>query len=116
MLVDLGLVEQRYKAVLEVLENGPSVTDVAQRYGVDRQGVHKWLRLYADEGLGGLVDRSAHPDTCPHQMPPTIEARVLEMHRFHPGWGPQTILNRLVREGAEPLPSRSVSLPTSSPD
>jgi transposase len=107
VLVELGLVEQRYKAVLEVLEEGASVTDVARRYGVGRQAVHKWLRRYAEEGLGGLVDRSAHPDTCPHQIPPHVEARVLEMRRFHPGWGPQTILNRLVREGAEPLPSRS---------
>ena len=44
MLVELGLVEQRYKAVLEVLEDGASVTDVARRYGVGRQAVHAWLR------------------------------------------------------------------------
>ena len=29
------------------------------------------------------------------------------MRRLHPGWGPRTILNRLIREGAEPLPDRS---------
>jgi len=107
MLVELGLVEQRYKAVLEVLNDGAAVTDVARRYGVGRQTVHKWLRRYAAEGLGGLVDKSSRPDTCPHQMPPHIEARVLEMRRFHPSWGPRTILNRLIREEAEPLPDRS---------
>ena len=37
MLVELGLVEQRYKAVLEVLNDAASVTDVARRYGVSRQ-------------------------------------------------------------------------------
>ena len=31
MLVELGLVEQRYKAVLEVLDGAVSVTDVARR-------------------------------------------------------------------------------------
>jgi transposase InsO family protein len=107
VLVELGLVEQRYKAVLEVLDDGASVTDVARRYGVGRQTVHTWLRRYAAEGLGGLVDKSSRPDTCPHQMPPRIEARVLEMRRQHPGWGPRTILNRLIREGVEPLPDRS---------
>ena len=107
MLVELGLVEQRYKAVLEVLNDGASVTDVARRYGVGRQTVHKWLRRYAIGGLGGLVDKSSRPDSCPHQMPPPIEARVLEMRRLHPGWGPRTILNRLIREGAEPIPDRS---------
>jgi transposase InsO family protein len=107
VLVELGLVEQRYKAVLEVLNDGATVTDVARRYGVGRQAVHEWLRRYAAEGLGGLVDRSARPDTCPHQMPPAVEARVLEMRRFHPSWGPRTILNRLIREGVEPLPGLS---------
>ncbi len=54
MLVELGLVEQRYKAVLEVLDGAVSVTDVARRYGVGRQAVHTWLRRYAAEGLPGL--------------------------------------------------------------
>jgi DNA invertase Pin-like site-specific DNA recombinase len=47
VLVELGLVEQRYKAVPEVLEGAASVTDVARRYGVGRQTVHKWLTRYA---------------------------------------------------------------------
>lgn len=33
VLVELGLVEQRYQAVLEVLE-GAAVVDVARRFGV----------------------------------------------------------------------------------
>ena len=44
VLVELGLVEQRYKAVSEVLSDGATVTDVARRYGVSRQTVHVWLR------------------------------------------------------------------------
>ena len=36
MLVELRLVEQRYQAVLEVLHDGATVTDVARRYGVAR--------------------------------------------------------------------------------
>ena len=100
MLVELGLVEQRYQAALEVLDDGAAVTDVARRYGVGRQAVHKWLHAYAAECLGGLVDKSSSPDTCPHQIPPQIEARILEMRRLHPDWGPRTILNRLIRENA----------------
>ena len=33
VLVELGVVEQRYGAVLEVLDEGAAVTDVARRYG-----------------------------------------------------------------------------------
>lgn len=103
MLVELGLVEQRYKAVLEVLE-GADVVDVAVRYGVARQTVHTWLRRYASKGLAGLVDGSSRPLSCPHQMGPEVEARIVELRREHPGWGPRTIGHRLAREGIDPCP------------
>ncbi len=88
MLQELGVVEQRYRAVLEVLA-GASVTDVARRNGVARQTVHDWLRRYAGEGgLANLADRSSRPASCPHQMPPAVEARMVALRREHPGWGP----------------------------
>jgi transposase InsO family protein len=107
VLVELGLVEQRYKAVLEVLNDGASVTDVARRYGVARQTVHSWLRKYATAGLAGLVDETSRPRTCPHQMSPETEALIVEWRRAHPGWGPRTIVSRLARAGIDPLPGRS---------
>jgi transposase len=108
VLVELGVVEQRYRAVLEVLDEGASVTDVARRYGIARQTVHEWLRRYANHGgLGGLVDKSSRPETCPHQMPPQVEARVLWIRRAHPAWGPSRIVWQLEREGRGPLPGRS---------
>ena len=106
MLVELGLVEQRYRAVLEVLD-GATVTDVARRNGVARQTVHDWLRRYAAGGMAALVDRSSKPLGCAHQMSAVVEARIVAMRREHPGWGPRTILDRLEREGVAPLPGRS---------
>jgi len=106
VLVELGLVEQRYNAVREVLD-GASVTDVARRNGVARQTVHTWLRRYAASGIAGLVDKASKPESCPHQIMPTIEARVLEMRRAHPSWGPRTIRTHLVAEGVNPPPGRS---------
>ena len=108
MLVELGVVEQRYRAVLEVLDEGVPVTVVARRYGVARQTVHQWLRRYANEGgLGGLADRSPRPGSCPHQMPVVVEARIVSMRREHPGWGPSRIVWELQRAGVVPLPGRS---------
>ena len=106
MLVELGVVEQRYQAVLEVL-GGVSVTEVGRRYGVARQTVHGWLRRYASDGLAGLADRSSKPQTCPHQMPAVIEVRITELRRAHPSWGPRTIGYQLEKEGVRPVPSRS---------
>ena len=107
MLVELGLVEQRLTAVKDVLENGATVTDVARRNGVSRSAVHEWLVKYANHGLAGLVDHSSKPHSCPHQMAPEIEARIVELRREHPGWGPRTIGHRLGREGVEPVPGRT---------
>ena len=107
VLVELGLVEQRYQAVLEVLQQASSVTDVAVRFGVTRQTVHRWLRKYAADGIAGLVDGSAKPLSCPHQMPPVVEARIVELRRLNPGWGPRTIRFRLEAERVSPLPGRS---------
>ena len=107
VLVELNVVEQRYRAVLEVLDGAP-VIEVARRYGVTRQTVHEWLRRYASSGgLGGLADRSSRPASCPHQMPPEVEARVVAMRRAHPAWGPDRIRWQLARDGIDPLPGRS---------
>ncbi len=59
-----------------------------RRYGVTRQTVHRWLRRYARSGLGGLVDHPSRPASCPHQMPPEVEARIVELRRAHPRLGP----------------------------
>ena len=107
MLAELGAVEQRYRAVLEVLEEGVSVIEVARRYGVVRQTVRTWLRRYAGDGLGGLADRPSRPASCPHQMPARVEARIVAMRREHPGWGPSRIRWELERAAVVPLPGRS---------
>ena len=107
MSVELGLVEQRNQAVLEVLNEGVPVTEVAARFGVTRQSVHRWLKRYAARGLAGLVDGSTVPGSCPHQMAPTVEARIVEMRGEHPGWGPRTIGLWLACEGVDPVPGRS---------
>jgi transposase InsO family protein len=105
MLVELSMVEQRYDAVKDVLD-GATVIDTAIRYGVDRRTLHRWLVRYANDGLGALADGSSRPDRCPHQMAPEVEARIVELRRSHPGWGPRTLLNKLRRE-LEQAPSRS---------
>jgi len=104
VLVELGVVEQRYRAVLEVLEDGTPVTEVARRCGVARQTVHEWLARYAEDGL---ADRSSRPGSCPHQMSAVTEARIAGMRREHPGWGPSRIRWELERAGVTPLPGRS---------
>src|SRR6266542_197434 len=107
VLVELGVVEQRYDAVKEVLERRGTVTEVAQKYGVTRQSVHNWLRRYRDRGMAGMVDRSKRPKRCPHRTPARMELKVIELRRAHPRWGPARLAYELAKRKTDPPPSRS---------
>ncbi len=107
MLRELSKVEQRYDAVLAVIRDGMRVTEVAEKFGVHRDTVHTWLARYEAEGLDGLRDRSHRPRSSPLQMPAAIEARVLELRRNRPHWGPMSLRHQLGRESVTPLPSVS---------
>ncbi len=105
-LVELSVVEQRYRAVLAVLA-GATVTEVAAQLGVSRQTVSGWKSRYEASGLAGLADRSRRPASCPHQASAEVEAAVCELRRKHPKWGPRRIAHVLERSGAfSPAPSR----------
>jgi transposase InsO family protein len=105
-LVEISVMEQRYEAVRAV-QDGWKVTEVAERLGVSRQSVHRWIVRYEQGGLPALADRSHRPDGCSHQIAAELEAIICEIRRQHPGWGPRRIRHHLARNGIEPVPGRS---------
>jgi transposase InsO family protein len=98
MLWELSVIEQRYRAVLEVLAGVP-VTEAAERYGVSRQSVHAWLVRYRGEGPPGLVDRSHKVHAHPWQIPAELESAVCELRRAHRKWGPKRLVFEMGRRG-----------------
>src|SRR3979411_2715139 len=76
---EMSVTEQRYNAVLAVIGDGRTVIEVSRDWGVSRRAMHRWLVLYEGDGLEGLNNRSHRPPQSPHQMPPAVEAIVLEM-------------------------------------
>jgi transposase len=104
VLLKLTVAEQRFNAIMEVLRDGLTVIEVAERYGVSRQTVHGWLGRYRTGGLEVLADRSHRPRQCPHQMPAGVEARLCELRRQHPQWGQRRLAHELVRIGVDPPP------------
>ena len=98
-LLERSVAEQRYEAVMQVWRHKISVTEVAARFGVSRQSVHSWIRRYEADGLVGSVDRSHRPQGCPHQTAAEVEAKVCELRRAHPRWGPQRLVHELERRG-----------------
>jgi transposase InsO family protein len=108
---ELSVGEQRYQAVLAVISDGETVTDVAARFGVARKTVHGWLAKYEADGLEGLGDRSHRPVSCPHQMSPVVEVEIARIRQRHPSWGPRRLAFELAKPGALPagevVPSES---------
>ena len=107
MLWESSKMEQRYDAVLGVIRDGFTVTEVAQKFGVSRQSVHSWMQRYKEGGLEALAEQSSRPATSPAQIDGRVEARILELRRHHPSWGPVRVRYQLQREGISPLPSES---------
>jgi transposase InsO family protein len=107
VLVELSVMEQRYQAVMAVVQDGATVTEVARRLGVARQSVHNWIARYETGGLPALADRSHRPHSCSHQIAPELEALICEIRRMHPGWGPKRITHVLARQGVEQMPSEA---------
>ena len=107
MLVELSVVEQRYRIVLAVVVDRLPVTAVAAQYGISRQTVHSWLARYHTGGLGGLVDRRSKPTSCPHQMAAAVEVRLVDLRREHPRWGPTRLRFELSKASPEAPPGRS---------
>ena len=75
---ELSVAEQRYAAVLAVIADGLSVSQVAEKVGVSRQTLHAWLAHYEagerQHDLGGgpaanfttrLLAESATAKTAP---------------------------------------------------
>lgn len=101
MLKEISKMEQRYDAVLMVMRDGFSVSEVATKFHVSRQTLYKWMGDYEAEGLEGLKDRSHRPHRMPHQLDGEREAAIIRLRLAHPRWGPVNIAHRLAREGLE---------------
>jgi transposase len=85
-LVVLSVIEQRYRAVMAVMD-GARISEVAAEIGVSRQSVSSWVARYREAGLAGLADRSHATVSCPHRASLEVEAVVCELRRAHPKWG-----------------------------
>jgi transposase InsO family protein len=95
---ELSVAEQRYQAVLAVISDGETITDVAARFGVSRQTVHNWLAKYEAGGLENLRDGSHRPRSCPHQMQGAVEVELAVLRRRHPSWGPRRLVFELAKQ------------------
>jgi transposase len=68
--VELSVMEQRYQAVLAVVQDGWKVTEVARRVGVSRQTVHAWIARYEREACPAWPTGRTAPPPVPTRPGP----------------------------------------------
>jgi transposase len=70
----------RLRMVQSVMAGEP-IRSAAQRCGMDRKSVRKWVLRYRAEGEGGLRDRSSRPHRSPRAIPRGTAQRVITLRQ-----------------------------------
>jgi putative transposase len=90
-----GPVRERERFIAAYLTGFYTITELADRFGVSRQKLHKWLARHDVEGMKGLVDRSRTPLHIPHRTSDEVADQILDFRRRFPYMGPRKIIARL---------------------
>jgi transposase-like protein len=101
---------KRRVVVQQVLSGGMTVTAAAKRYGYSRQHVQRLLKLFREQGIDGLDERSRRPKSNALATSEPLRLRIIQLrceltNQGHDA-GPVTRSWHLEREGFKP-PSTS---------
>src|SRR5665647_3410678 len=61
-----------------------TVSFLAERHGVSRKTLYKWIERFEMEGVAGLEDQMRRPRWHPNQTSEEVEAAIAEFRRKHP--------------------------------
>lgn len=99
---EVSPMQERMRFVIEAELTCCSFSELCRRYGISRKTGYKWLNRYKSGGIQAMVEHQRRPKTSPTQVDPQIAARVLELRRRHPRWGPKKLVRLLADEGIDP--------------
>ena len=98
--------EFRHEVVSEALRPGANKTRVAQRYGISRATLNRWITRFKAQGEDGLVPFSRAPFHSPRQIDAELEDRIRTLRKDNPRFGARRIAGELGRAGiVAPAPS-----------
>ena len=92
---ETGPVLERMRFIEDYLSGCYTLTELASRYEVSRQTLHKWLARHDADGAKGLLDRSRRPLHSPQIVDQDVAERIIAFRRRFPLMGPRKIVARL---------------------
>ncbi len=103
-----SVMDERLRFVARLLE-GEQMSLLCRDFGISRKTGYKIFDRYKETGLEGLTDRSRRPVRYANQLPPQLEAQIVELKRGKPHWGARKIRELLVRRlaGDVKVPAKS---------
>lgn len=108
--VEASVVTQRAAFVAAAMSGETPVSWLCADYGISRKTGYKWLARHAEEGAGGLFDRSRAPKRHGRATAGEIADVIVEMKHARPYWGPRKLLARLAHLYPQtPWPSHSTA-------
>ncbi len=76
------------ETLIRDVNGGMSVSDAAERQGIDRSCAYKWVARYRSEGRDGLEERSRAPELSPNRTPQKYVDELLALKKKYPDFGP----------------------------
>ena len=90
-------VEQQRLLMMHDYEEGASISELAEIYGISRKTVYKWLERHEQQGIQGLTDVSRRPHQSPNQVSVEVEAAIVAVrHRWK--WGARKLRIKLCQQ------------------
>jgi transposase InsO family protein len=100
----------REEFVKLAMQAGANRRALCRRFGIAPKTGYKWLLRYAEQGSGGLIDRSRQPRHSPTRTAAAVEEQVLRIRLAVLGcWGGRKLARRLVLEGGPELAPSTIT-------
>ena len=90
-----GPVRERERFIETYLSGLYTISELADRFRVSRQKLHKWLARHNAGGMPALADQSRAPHKIPHRTNDDIADQIIAFRRRFPHMGPRKIIARL---------------------
>jgi transposase InsO family protein len=104
----MGIVENRYRMIIEPELSGKSISEVCTEFRVSRETWYKWKKRYDIHGIVGLKDQSRKPHTIAKvKVIEELEKIILEL-RLNSRFGPRRIRFRLKRKHGVSLGTKTI--------
>src|SRR5712672_1952201 len=93
---ECSVMDERVRFVARLLD-GEKMAALCREFAISRKTGYKIFDRYKESGLEALTDRTRRPWRYANQLPPQVEAAILQLKREKPYWGARKIRERLLR-------------------